>query len=249
MSILKNLFNRKKQAETLDIDHTGYLSIEKGPTSSIEEMFEQHAGLSFEKQTIFADVIGKKSWELDMGIGAIKFDSLEFPIQIIGSLAFSDNSWMWAWANTASQMPQNLLQFSNRLREIGRQQGIGELTDGGFIAPEGFEHKIGMVACGIFQCKSYYSANYGQGTLVVTIDDGKIPPVDFDKPEKILTTFPLLISRITVNHRNALKNYLVDRGFKLKISEDEIEGLRNNSLVTAKFNKEGRLESLNGKLG
>ncbi|NMM48892.1 hypothetical protein HH304_10820 [Flammeovirgaceae bacterium KN852] len=230
------------------MDDSNFNTLQKGEFKNFDDMVEQNAGLSFEKQMIFGEVIGSNSWNLDMGKGSIFFGSLEFPIQIIGSLAFNNNSWMWGWANTKSGMPEKLLIQSNQLKEIGEERNIKELTDAHFYVDEGFEHRIGMMACGIFNSKSYYCANYGQGTLVVTIDDPKIPEIDENKPEKVLTNFPQLISGVELSHKNAFINYLIDRNFKLNIAENKIEGRKNNKVIVAEFDEIGRLKSLNGKI-
>ncbi|MDB4292355.1 hypothetical protein N9954_03050 [Maribacter sp.] len=248
MGLFKKIFGGKEAAEKAEIDHLKFTTAEKKECATLEELIAQNAGLSFEKQLILADVIGSNAWELDMGKGSISFGTLEFPIQIIGSLAFNNNSWMWGWANTQSGIPENLLVQSDRLKEIGQQKNIKELTDGHFTVTDGFEHKIGMMACGIFESKSYYCANYGQGTLVVTIADARIPEVDKSKLEKVLTSFPQLISGTAVDHRIAFESYLIDRGFMLNSSEQRIEGLRNNKIITAEFDDLNRLKSLNGKL-
>ncbi len=248
MSIFKKLFGSEKSKEEHQIDSSKFTKVEKSDFENFQDLIEQNAGLSFEKQMIFEDVIGSSAWELDMGKGKIIFGALEFPIQIIGSLAFNNNSWMWGWANTQSGMPENLLKQSNQLKEIGENKNIQKLIDGHYNVDEGFEHKVGMLACGLFKAKSYYCANYGQGTLVVTIDDNKIPKVDKNRLEKIMTNFPQLISGTDLNHKNAFLNYLIDRDFELSISENKIEGLRNNKIVVAEFDELDRLKSLNGKI-
>ncbi|MCF6351238.1 MAG: hypothetical protein L3J23_09475 [Flavobacteriaceae bacterium] len=55
-----------------------------------------------------------------------------------------------------------------------------------------------------------------------------------------------MISKIDLNHKKTFKNYLIDRDFKLKISENKIEGLRNNKILITEFYELGRLKSLNG---
>lgn len=248
MSIFKKIFGGEKQKVEPQVDNSKFSKVDKKDFQNFQDLVEQNAGLSFEKQMIFADVIGSNAWELDMGKGNISFGNLEFPIQIIGSLAFNNNSWMWGWANTQSGMPENLLKQSNQLKEIGENKNIQELTDGHYNVDEGFEHKIGILACGLFKSKSYYCANYGQGTLVVTIDDNKIPEIDKNRVEKVMTNFPQLISGINLNHKNTFQNYLIDRDFDLSIYDNKIEGLRNNKVVVAEFDELDRLKSLNGKI-
>ncbi|MFC4220372.1 DUF6882 domain-containing protein [Flagellimonas marina] len=248
MSIFKKLFGDEELKDEPQIDYLKFIKVEKSDFDNFQDLVEQNAGLSFEKQMIFGDVIGSSAWKLDMGKGNISFGNLEFPIQIIGSLAFDNNSWMWGWANTQSGIPENLLKQSNQLKQIGENKNIQELVDGHYNVEEGFEHKIGMLACGLFKAKSYYCANYGQGTLVVTIDDNNIPEIDKNRLEKVMTNFPQLICGIDLNHKNAFQNYLIDRDFELCISKNKIEGLKNNKIVVAEFDELNRLKSLNGKI-
>lgn len=240
MSIFNKIFNREKP----QIDNSKFNTLKKTNYKTFDDLVEQNAGLSFEKQLLFGEIIGSNAWQLNMGKGLISFGDIEFPIQIIGSLAFNNNSWMWGWANTQSGMPENLLIQSNQLKEIGEKNNIEELINGHFNVEEGFEHKIGMIACGLFKSKSYYCANYGQGTLVITIDDAKIPEIDKSRLEKVMMGFPQLISTTVLNHKNTYKNYLIDRDFELNISEDKIEGLRNNKILVAEFDELSRLKSL-----
>lgn len=252
MSLFKKMFGSEKSKNTTKIDHSKFDTLKKPDFNSLQELFEQNAGLSFEKQRIFADVIedkqGKNKWDFNMDNGTISFGKFQFPIQIIGSLSFNNNSWMWGWANTQSNIPENLLMQSNKLKEIGEQKNIKELKEGHFNVEQGFEHKIGMMACGFFKTKGYYCANYGQGTLVVTIDDNTIPEIDKNRLEKVLTSFSELISRIELNHKNTFKNYLIDRGFKIYESENKIEGLINDKIFIGEFDELGKAISLNGKM-
>lgn len=231
------------------MDLTGFEKQVKPEATSLDELLELHAGLSFEKQLIFGDVIGGRSWQFDMTTGSITFgNELSYPIQIIGSLSFGDSSWMWGWANHQSGIPESLLEHSNELKNMGQTKGINELVDGHFNVDEGFEHVIGMIACGVFETSSYYCANYGQGTLVMTIDSDEIPSVDTNNFEKIMTNFPQLIGSIALNHKAAFKNYLIDRGFELKIEEQKITGAKNGKVVTGEFDELSRLTGLNGQL-
>ncbi|TPN88077.1 hypothetical protein FHK87_07155 [Aquimarina algicola] len=221
----------------------------KDDWKSFEELFEQHAGLSFEKQINFSEVIGSEPWQFDMGTGSISFgENLSFSVQIIGSLSFNDNSWMWGWANTKSGIPEHLLQKSNALKKLGEEKQIKELIEAHYSVDPNFEHKIGMIACGVFNANSYYCANYGQGTLVVIIDDKSIPKINMDNIERVMTSFPEFITTMDINHKSAFKNYLLDRGFQIKVEASKIEGLKNAKTITADFDTLDRLKNLNGTL-
>jgi len=248
MNILRKLF-KKETKSNQPIDSDNYNFIGKTKWESLEDLLEQNAGLSFEKQLIFAELIGENPWQFDMKKGTISFgNTFEFPVQVIGSLSFNNNSWMWGWANSKSGIPENLLKQAYKLKEIGEEKQITEFIEGHFMVEEGFEHKIGLMACGLFQSKSYYCANYGQGTLIVTLDSDEIPVVETNGLEKISTSFSQLISSIELNHKNTFKNYLIDRGFKLKIEENEIEGLKDGKHIKGEFDQSSRLINLSGKL-
>ncbi|MEH0157731.1 DUF6882 domain-containing protein [Limibacter armeniacum] len=249
MSIFKKLFGKESKKEDSQTSLNGFSTYEKPDWYSLNELLSLHAGLSLEKQLIFGDVIGDNSWQFDMGSGTISFgDNLTFPVQVIGSLSFNDNSWMWGWANAQSGIPEHLLEQSMQLKSIGEEKKVKELVEGHFSVEENFEHKIGMIACGYFSSKSYYCANYGQGTLVVTIDSDQIPAIEKSRLEKVITVFPQLIGNIELNHKEAFVNYLIDRGFQLKVEEDKIEGLNGGKLIVGEFDQLSRLKSLNGKL-
>ncbi len=249
MSILKKTPGEKPDTNSDDRNKSEFGFRSKPDWTSFTNLLELHAGLSHEKQLIFGEVIAESAWQFDMNSGTISFgDNFEFPVQIIGSLSHNDHSWMWGWANAQSGIPAHLLEYSNELRALGEDKNSKELTGGHFVVDEGFEHQVGMIACGHFNTKSYYCADYGQGTLVVTIESDAIPDVDQSRFERILSGFPHLISHMELDHKLALECYLIDRGFQLKIVENEIVGLKNGKEIVGIFDQHERLKSLNGDL-
>jgi len=225
MSIFKKLFRKSEKENTNnEIDQSGFSLISKTDFKSFKDLVDKNAGLSFEKQQNFNDLTGSLAWNINLNTATLTFGNLDFPIEVIGSLSFNDYSWMWGWANTKSGIPENLLNSSLNIKKIGEEKQIEEFTKGHFSVEEGFEHKMGIVASGLLKSDAYFCANYGQGTMVLTLKSDKIPRIDENKLEKVLTTFPQLISAVDLDHKKAFKNYLIDRGFQLKISENKIEG-------------------------
>ena len=251
MSLFKKLFGKPNPApenQSFEVPE-GFNMEEKPAWSEFDELFHQHVGLSFEKQLNLSDLIQSHGWQLDMGSGTILFGSdISIPIQVIGTFSFNDSSWMWGWANEKSGIPPNLLQDALKMKEIGEQKGLSEFTEGHYAAAEGFEHKIGMVASGLMRAKAYYCANYGQGTLVATLSGDAIKAIDQNQPEKVVTTFPQLISAMEISHRPAFHNYLIDRGYQVKHTESTLEGYRQGKTITGTFDEAGRLTDLSGKL-
>ncbi|WP_234418180.1 DUF6882 domain-containing protein [Aquimarina aquimarini] len=248
MSIFKKIFG-KSEKENIKINKSDFLVIKKTDFKNFTDLVNQNAGLSFEKQQNFNDLTGELAWNINLSTATLSFGNLDFPIEVIGSLSFNDYSWMWGWANSKSGIPENLLQSSLKLKQIGKEKQIKEFTEGHFSVEEGFEHKMGIVASGLLNADAYFCANYGQGTMILTLKSDKIPKIDTNKLEKVLTTFPQLISSLDLNHKEAFKNYLIDRNFKLNVSsKNKIEGLKINKALVAEFDELNRLKSLNGTI-
>lgn len=228
---------------------SGVESVEKNDWHTFDELLEQNIALSFEKQLLFEETIGSKSWMFDMKSGTITFgDSLSFPVQIIGSFSYINKTWMWGWANSESKLPKQLLKQSYQLKKLGKSKQIEELILGTFRVDQGFEHKIGMIACGLFNSKSYYCANYGDGTLVLTIDADNSSGIDKDYYTKILSTFPQLVKSMHFNHKKAFVNYLIDRDFKVKFKSNSVIGDRNGKQIIGNFDDNSRLIDIEGKI-
>lgn len=245
MSILRNLFKGKDFKEkTKDIDKADFIKLSKPDFDSFSDLLEQNGVLSFEKQLNFAEVIGSNSWQFDMDKGEISFGAdLIFPVQIIGSISFNDNSWMWGWANKQSGMPEHLLVQSNKLKEIGERKNIDELKNPQFSVNGGFDHKMGMIACGIFKSNCYYAANYGKGSLICTIDSPQIPNLNKDFT-KVLSTFSQFVAGFEISHKEAFKNYLIDKDYQIKVDNDVISGLNEQTIIRAEFDDLGRMKNI-----
>lgn len=50
-----------------------------------------------------------------------------FQLQILGTYSEREKSWMWAWANKQSGIPENLLKAAYHLQNFGNQGRINEL--------------------------------------------------------------------------------------------------------------------------
>lgn len=249
MNILKKLFEKAKKNNTNpEINQSEFSIISKPDYKNFNDLVNQNAALSFEKQQNLNEITGGLAWNINLNTSTLSFGNIDLPIEVIGSLSFNDYSWMWGWENSKSGIPENLLKGSLNIKKIGEEKQIEEFTKGHFNVEEGFEHKMGTVASAILRADAYFCANYGQGTMVLTLKSDKIPKIDNNKIEKILTTFPQVIGGMDLNHKEAFKSYLIDRNFKLNVSKSKIKGLKNNKILVAEFDETNRLKTLNGNI-
>ncbi len=244
MGFLNKLFGNEGEAEQPNESKAQQDQI---PCKTEQELLERYGGIGFEKQLDFADVIGNHSWNVDMQTGEITFGpGLTFPIQVLGTFSHSSETWLWAWANTQSGLPENLLQQANQLQKYGAENEIDLLNISQFDATTDDLHLIGMVASGMFGASAYYIADYGQGAMVVTIKSDLVDKARKDDHYRIATVFPQLISQFEMNHKAALSNYLNTKGYAVLEDGAKLTGTKNGNTITAEFDEFDRLTKLAG---
>lgn len=220
---------------------------EQTPCKTEQELLERYSGIALDKQIDFGEVIGSNNWNVDMQQGTISFgQSLTFPMQVLGTISHSSQTWLWAWANTKSGLPQTIIQQSLELKKYGEDNRIDLLQSDTFDFSKDELHLIGMIASGMFDSSGYYIADYGQGAMVVTIKDSKIDKVKTENHHRLLTVFPQVISQFEMNHKNAFKSYLTAKGYNLTETEHSVTGTKNGNSITGQFDDLSRLTNLNG---
>jgi hypothetical protein len=215
--------------------------------SSEQELIEKYGGIALEKQFHFGEIVGDLSWGVDMQTGEISFgDKFAFPLQILGTFSHSSESWLWAWANERSGIPENLMKQALSLQKYGQDNEIDLLQNSEFDASKNDLHLIGLIASGMFNASGYYLANYGQGTMCVTIKSDEIDSSYENNHYSIMTVFQQLISLFEMNHRNALINYLRAKGYETNEESNILTGNKDGKVITAEFDNLSRLTKLNG---
>ncbi|EDM36055.1 hypothetical protein PBAL39_23647 [Pedobacter sp. BAL39] len=216
------------------------------PGKTEQELIEQFGGIAFEKQSALASVIGEQNWKVDINNGQIIFgEDIVLPVQIIGSFSHSAETWLWSWANTQASIPPALLEHAELMKKYGAEHGIKLFTEGGFDADKEELHLFGMIASGMFDASGYYLADYGAGTMLLTVKSPLIDDLEHNDHLRILTFFPQLISNYGMDHRNALRSYLILKGYTVTEDGDHLKGIQEGQTITALFDGL-RLSSLKG---
>lgn len=241
MSLFKKIFgNETKQTGENQVDNVFVCKSE-------QELIEKYGGIALEKQHNFGNMVGDLSWNVDMQTGEISFgDKFIYPFQILGTFSHSSETWLWAWANERSGISDNLMKQARALQKYGEENEIALLRNSEFDATKNDLHLIGLIASGMFNSSGYYLANYGQGTMCVTIKSDKIDKNHENSHHSILTVFPQLISLFEMNHKNALINYLQAKGYETKDDNNVLTGSKEGKVIKAEFDELFRLTKLNG---
>lgn len=238
MGFLNKIFGQSNKIETQK-DIT--------PFKTEQEILERYGGIVFDKQLEFGDLIEDNNWNINIADAEISFGSnLVFPIQVLGTISHSSQTWLWAWANTKSGLTENVIQQALKLKKYGEDNEIAILKNDTFDFSKEDLHLIGTIASGINNSSAYYICDYGQGAMVVTIKSDKIDAARKDNHFRILTVFPELISQFEMNHNRALTNYLTDKGYDIAENGAKLTATKNGETITAEFDEQSRLTKLNG---
>ncbi len=211
--------------------------------------------IAFEKQLHLAEIVGDRSWSFSMDSGELGFDNdFAFRVQLLGTEADAGQTWLWAWANTASGIPVELLDSANQMRAYGHQTQIQALTETEVPLNNLHNgHMFSLLASGLLESSGgYYRGPYPGGALFMLIDDPDFPADQRDPVQRIVMTFPQLISAITLpSHLEAFLGYL--QGHQLMIEQEtdsQIVRAQSSSgqIITAEFDASDRLISLNASL-
>lgn len=244
MSLFSKLFGNKNKSALHPI--TPFDG--ENPCSDKQELLERYGCIALEKQSNFGDLVQNFAWEADMKRGRISFaGKMSFPFQILGTLSYSSATWLWSWASGRSEVPADLLQQAQIMREYGTENAIELLSNSEFNADDRDLHVIGLIASGMFNASGYYLADYERGMMCVTVKSDDIDCTWKNSHRAVLTTFPQFISLYEqLNHKNALSHYLKLKGYQVDEAGNALTAKRSNESVTAEFDHQYRLTKLDG---
>ena len=124
----------------------------------IEAVLRPMAGMAIAKKFALHDIVGDvETWQADLESAVLLLDEIEFrDIQIIGTYAFDDGTWLWAWGNQGSDFAENIVRDSFALQRYGKENDIAWLTERTFELEQDDVEAVAAVAVGIVQADGYY---------------------------------------------------------------------------------------------
>jgi hypothetical protein len=210
------------------------------------DLYEQHAATTFEKQQALLEEIGDTSWQFSLDDGTITFGGTRtFPIQILGTEADRPQTWLWGWANAASQIPPALLACANGLRALGQREGIAALTTPEISLEELDGRTIATVAAGICAADAFYRAPSTGGALFVLHD---APALGRHRPTTalgVINTFIQFIAQVPISHLAAFAADIAAKGGSTTPTAAGLDAtLPGGDTIHATFDPQDRLTQL-----
>ncbi len=216
--------------------------------SSLTSYLEQFALLSLEKQEKFLRAVGDAVPVLYLDAGLIRFSKLEFPFQVLGTESENTLTWLWAWADEQTEVPENLLQSSFEMRKWGEKEGIVECTAPSVDLNAADGTMISLVASGICSASCYYHEVYQGGGLFLLLFSDAIDRQRGFTVASLSRSFSDLASVQEFNHRTAFRSYFESKQIPFTEHDTFIASeLESGEDIRGNFSRSGQVISINGK--
>ena len=190
-------------------------------------------------------------WAYDLQTGVLAFGyRFAWHADILGTESQESGTWLWSWANEGGNIPEQQQAASLKLKALGEEHGIAELTEPVVPLNHANGHTFASIAVGEGLGKAYYRGPYKGGAAFLLITDERLQLRVEDPLQRILTVFPQVISAMEIaDHREALWGYLEHYGFE---PEDDGDALllreQGREVLRAEFDEHRRLRELKGTL-
>jgi hypothetical protein len=213
--------------------------------SKLKEYFEQYALLSLEKQDKLVRLIGEHYAELDLDAGKVRFGSnLGFPFQVLGTTSDNTLTWLWAWSEEQTEIPEDLMQSARELKSWGEREGIPEFFEPEVDLNRADGHMISLIASEVGKASCYYRDPYQGGALYLLLFGEAIdsqPPLD---RTRLVHHLSELSTTYDLDHRKALLSYLRAKNLAFVENDRVVAGrLESGETLDVEFDDQGRLLS------
>lgn len=208
---------------------------------------ERYALVSLEKQDRLMSLIGDNMHELDLDAGKVRFSDSEFSMQVIGTESDNTLTWLWAWADEQTEIPEVLLDASRQLQDWGRSEDVPEFTAPSVDLNAADGHTVSLIASQVCNASGFFRDDYEGGAAFLLLFDNRIDALPSFDRARLLRGLRELFTRYELNHRNVILAYLQLKG--LPLSEEG--SLINCSLLSREpmrfeFHSSGTLLSVDG---
>jgi hypothetical protein len=217
-------------------------------SNALRERLERFALVSLEKQNKLSLTVGDAMHELDLDSGKLRFiGGMEFEFQVLGTESDNSLTWLWAWAEEQTEVPEPLLQTSLRIRSWGVKEGLREFTVPSVDLAQADGDVFALISSGAAEASCYFRDAYAGGAAYLLLNDASIDArPSFDR-SGLFRAVSELSSRYKLNQRSALSSYLRMKGLSpMENGSDLIFELETGERVAAEFDDTGGLTTVNG---
>jgi len=217
------------------------------PLITFQHYLEQWALLSLEKRDRLLSLVGDHQYELNLDAGTIRINEFEFPMQVIGTESDNTLTWLWAWAEEQTEIPEGLLDASLQLRQWGMSQGLAEFTTPSIDLVRIDGSAIAMISAQVCKASCSFRDAYEGGAVHLLLFDRAIDSQPSFDRARLVQRLADVSSRYDLNHRGTLLSYLRLKGLS-PLEQDGVISceLESGERLNAEFDAAGGLTMING---
>lgn len=194
---------------------------------SAQSLLTQHVTYAFDRQLLFASIVGDRFYRFDFESDELSFGDLRnLQFEILGTESERDKNWCWAWIQPDFNVPYEYTRASRELKAMGQTHGIQSFVEPSISLKIANGDTFAIIAVGEGYGNAFFRSRSKIGTTYLLITDDRLD-VDVEDPiHRVVSVFPKAIDAICVSdHRQALRGHLqnygidaVERGRKLVVN-------------------------------
>lgn len=207
------------------------------------DYLERYALLSQEKQDNLAHSIGEHFFDLDLEAGKARFGGgSEFSVQVLGTQSDNTLTWLWAWAEEQTEIPENLIRSALDLRAWGTKAGIAEFVEPEIDIDRADGRMISLIASEVCAASCYYRDAYEGGALFLLLFGESLTlPRRFDL-SSLKQGLSELSADYDINARKTLLAYLAAKNLSPSETGAIVTcGLESGETLSIEFDAHGGL--------
>lgn len=188
---------------------------------SFREQVERCILLSYEKREKLRLLAGEHFLDLDLDAGTARFsEKLMIPFQVLGTESDNTLTWLWAWADEQTDIPEQLTRSSREMRSWLEQEGLSDLVRPSVDLDLADGAMFSVVAADVCKASAFYRDPYEGGTLFLLLFDSAIdrqPDLDRAAFVRVLGE---IIAQFDLDLRTVVRSYFMTKGLPYAESGD-----------------------------
>jgi hypothetical protein len=202
-----------------------------------------------ERNARFLDLVGEHFVELDLDAGIAHFTGgRSYAFQVLGTESEHTLTWLWAWAEEQTEMPEVLTKASREMKVWLEQQGLVEYSLPSVDLDRADGMMFSLIGSDVCKADCYYREHYEGGALFILLYGTGLQARPVFTRRELVRTFEDLIDRYDVDHRNSLLSYYRGSGIDATITGRTISAtLASGEHLITEFDASGRLVAVNGE--
>ena len=167
--------------------------------ASLDELVEAHGLYGLFRQARAAEVLGAADWQFHKTSGRISFVGAtirEIGVQVLGTESVRERTWLWSWANTASELPPHVLVAANRMKTLGARAGIGGLIDPDLRLEHLDARGLAAMCAVTLDAPAFYRCPYPGGAMYVLLEDESLRDEPGDALDALCERIEGVVARV-----------------------------------------------------